>query len=138
MKNVIVLHPKQLEDEEINDLVTHVDRLVYDAVKDPCDVKSAREVFLEFEKKHGKPVNWTRWTRHVVGPKEAFSKEPRFHILVVAPESIVGKATADIVSEAIRAGISTILRLTPDATLVKVTKVVALDPDSLTRGWVVA
>lgn len=141
MKNVIILHPKQLGDEEVCALRDH---LIFDsrplpdvAADEEIVYFTARDVFLEFEQKYGKPVNWDRWRTYLLAMTETFGTEPRYHVFVVAPESVVGRATAEIVRDALRHR-RLVLRLTPDGVLVKATKVTDLDPDNFTRGWVVS
>lgn len=141
MKRVLILHPKNTEPDVVESLVplvtAHPDMPKLLPGGHTWDVMTARQSFLDFEKKYGRPVNWKRWFDQITGTTAAFGMEPIFHVFVVAPESYVGKATKDIVAQALSKG-RTVLRLTPDQTLQKVTKVVAVDPGNFQRGWVVA
>lgn len=142
MKRVLVLHPKSSEPDEVemlgSRLANHVDLHKAFPTEPLWEVTTARSSFMAFEKKYGTPVNWRRWFDLVTGNTAPFGlAEPTFHVFIVAPESVVGKATKDIVEMALRKG-RVVLRLTPDQTLEKVTKVVAIDPQNFKRGWVVA
>jgi hypothetical protein len=101
------------------------------------DVTTAREEYLAFEAKYGKPVNWQKWFDHVTGPMTTFSATPRFPCIVV-PSSTIGKATKDIVGTALRKGLIHVYRITPDGEVKRVSKVTCLDPENFKHGWVVS
>jgi hypothetical protein len=141
MQRILILHPKSTEPDEVDALIPlvreHPDLPKLIPGGHTWDVTTARESFQAFEKKYGKPVNWGRWFSLITGVTATFGTDPTFHIFVIAPESYVGKATKDIVTAALQKG-RIVLRLAPDTTLKKVTKVVAVDPENFKRGWIVA
>lgn len=130
---VLICHPKDIEPDELNQLVSQVHEAGH---FNGAALVTARDSFLAFEQKHGKPVNWRRWFDEITGLLPGFSSTPRFAAFVVGPTAMIGKATKDIVGEALRKG-RPVYRL-KDASLVRVTKVVVLDPENFKHGWVIA
>jgi hypothetical protein len=133
--SVLVCHPKDIEEAELVVLVASVKASSLVQPDEP--IVTARDSFLEFEKKHGKPVNWKRWFDHITGSLTTFGTEPRFRLFVIGPTSMVGKATKDIVGEALRKN-RPVFRMKPGGAFTKATKVVVLDPENYKHGWVVA
>ena len=132
---VFIAHPKTIEQDELSALVDRI--ATSDVFPAGTTFVAARDSFLAFEKKHGKPVNWKRWFDYITGLQPGFSAKPVFDAFVVAPSSLVGKATKDIIGEALRRS-RPVYRMTPDETVVKATKVVTLDESNFKTGWVVA
>jgi vancomycin resistance protein YoaR len=133
---IFFAHPKDCEAEAIDAALAHImnDTALPDS---NATITSARDSFLDFEAKYGKPVNWKRWFEHVLGNITSFGANPRFDAFVVGPESTVGKATKDTIVEALRRN-RAIYRMTPDGKVIKATKVVCLDAENYKHGWVVA
>lgn len=132
---IFLAHPRDTEEEEITRLIDVVQR---SEISTPSTVIwSARASFLEFEKEHGKPVNWRRWFDRITGLQPGFGSKPVYDAFVVGPTATVGKATKDIVRECLRKG-RPVYRTTPDLKIAKVTKVVTLDEFNFKHGWVVA
>lgn len=96
---VFVAHPKSLPDEEVPQLAEDVRRaatgfkLRDGSVAAPV-VTTARDYFKEWSDKYGFPINWAAYTESVVGYVTAFSRDPKFHMLVIGPTGVVGAATA--------------------------------------------
>jgi hypothetical protein len=134
-KTIFIAHPKEIEQDEIDGLVALVGASTL--VTPESIVVPARESFLDYEKKHGKPVNWKRWFDHITGMQGGFSRDAVFDAFVVGPSSIVGKATQDIANTALRRG-RALYRVTPEQQIVKANKVTCLDPHNYAHGWVVS
>lgn len=138
---VFLAHTKDLPDGEIVRLKEQVHLLVQGTklgqgmVAAPT-VVSARDSYLEFEARHGAPVNWDLWMTHITDPTTFQGDEPRYHVFVV-PDAYFGRATAGLLRLAQKKG-RLIRYLSPETgRLVKVQDIRTINAGDWKRGWAV-
>lgn len=98
---LFLAHPKNLSDEEIDALRDSVRGAVAYALPDrDVEVTTGRDDYATTFRRCG---TWTAWAKNVATGVEYGTGLPRYHAIVVAPVSAVGKATGEILRAAMSA-----------------------------------
>jgi len=134
---VFFAHPKNWTDEQIDRETNALAELFTAGVTAAARMKgkppprvvviSGRDDYKRAAKRAG---GWKPWARSVAGP--AIDGQPRFH-RIVCPEEYVGRATADIVRDAITNDRPVFLL--DKGRLRRITEVRTVNPDSWVNGW---
>lgn len=96
---VLLTHPKNLSDDEINALCDEARAVVRAALPDrDVTVTAGRDEYALTFRRCG---TWDAWARNAATGVEYGTGLPRYHAFVVAPVASVGKATAGILRHAI-------------------------------------
>jgi hypothetical protein len=99
---VLLTHPKNLSDEEINALCDETRYALRDALYDRnVHVTAGRDEYAATFRRCG---TWDAWARNAATGVEYGTGLPRYHAFVVAPVASVGKATAGILRHALTSG----------------------------------
>jgi hypothetical protein len=98
---VLLAHPKNLSDEEIDAFRAEVQRAILDVLPERgVNVTPGRDEYALTFRRCG---TWDAWARNAATGVEYGTGEPRYHAIVVAPSRGVGKATAGILRHALAA-----------------------------------
>jgi hypothetical protein len=87
----------------------------------------------DFESNFARCGGWTEWARDVATGTDYLTREPRYHLAIV-PDRNVGRATAQIVEEMLRAG-KRVLYWPEDGQPARVRAVHQLDDENWRSGW---
>jgi hypothetical protein len=99
---LLLAHPKNLSDEEIDALSAEARGVVKAALPDrDVSITPGRDEYAATFRRCG---TWEAWARNAATGVEYGTGLPRYHAIIVAPAASVGRATAGILRHAIAAG----------------------------------
>lgn len=96
---VLLTHPKNVSDEEINALADEACAVIRGALPDrDVIVTPGRDEYAQTFRRCG---TWDAWARNAATGVEYGTGLPRYHAFVVAPAASVGRATSGILRHAL-------------------------------------
>jgi hypothetical protein len=128
-------HPKAWDDELINEAVSEIASSMTADLGEPVEVIPGRD---DFQKNIANEGNFNGWCRSITRRGDYATGQKFYNIIIVPKSDGIGKATAQIAEDAIRAGMPVLeVEFTDDGGIVAraVARVEAEDTENFIAGW---
>ncbi len=128
-------HPKAWDDELINEAVSEIASSMTADLGEAVEVIPGRD---DFQKNIANEGNFNGWCRSITRRGDYTTGQKFYNIIIVPKNDGIGKATAQIAEDAIRAGMPVLeVEFTDDGGIVAraVARVEAEDTENFIAGW---